>query len=151
MDSRSIVWLGIVALLTGAYLVGLRGVRAAQAGHVEAHAHGMLTMCTIVGAWLVLYICKQVVLGPERFKGSPTQYWALYVPVLVIHTALAVSTVGLAAYNLYVGMRKLRNGTGMGAMVAAVSSHRRLGRVMVWTFTGTMGTAYLVYALLYGQ
>jgi hypothetical protein len=48
-------------------------------------------------------------------------------------------------------MTKLRNGTGMGAMIASVSSHRQLGRLMVWTFTGTMGTAYVIYALLYAR
>jgi putative membrane protein len=151
MESRGLVWMGILVILTGAYVVGMRGVRSARAGHIQAHAHWMFTMCTVVGAWLVLYVCKQAVLGPERFAGSLTQYWTFYVPVLTVHTALAITTVGLAGYNLYVGMTRLRNGTGMGAMIASVSSHRRLGRFMVWSFSGTMGTAYVVYVLLYAS
>ncbi|HSN03464.1 MAG TPA: DUF420 domain-containing protein [Nitrospira sp.] len=151
MDSRAMVWMGILAVLTGAYVSAIRGVRSARAGHVEAHAHWMFTTCTVGGVWLVVYVCKQVVLGPERFGGSATQYWTWYVPILVIHTVLALTTVGLAVYNLYVGMTKLRNGTGMGAMIASVSSHRRLGRLMVGSFTGTMASAYLIYLLLYAR
>lgn len=149
MDSKVMVWGGILAVLTAAYILAIRGVRSARAGHVEAHAHWMVTTCAVVGVWLVVYVFKQAVLGPERFNGTAAQYWTWYVPVVVVHTLLAITTVGLAIYNLSVGLRKLRNGTGMGAMHAAVSSHRRLGQLMVWSFTGTMASAYVIFMLLY--
>jgi uncharacterized membrane protein len=34
-------------------------------------------------------------------------------------------------------------------MSAGVSLHRRLGKLLVWTFSGTMVTAYLVYLMLF--
>ena len=53
------------------------------------------------------------------------------------------------AGNLYSGLTRLRNGTGVGAMVAGVSRHRLLGTILIWTFSGTMVTAYLVYLMLF--
>ena len=47
------------------------------------------------------------------------------------------------------GIRKLRNVTGVGAMVGKVSRHRRLGHMMQWTFGGTILTAYVVYGMLF--
>ena len=34
-------------------------------------------------------------------------------------------------------------------MVAGMTTHRRMGNALVWTFSGTMLTAYLVYMLLF--
>ena len=81
-----------------------------------------------MGLWLVGYVTKQVLFGRERFGGSPQQYWQWYVPVLSLHTVLASVTIGLGAYNLYIGLTRLRQGIGVGAMVAGVSRHRLLGR-----------------------
>ncbi len=48
-----------------------------------------------------------------------------------------------------IGLRRLRNGGDIGAMVGGVSRHRRLGHMMQWTFGGTLLTAYVVYAMLF--
>ena len=34
-------------------------------------------------------------------------------------------------------------------MSSRLSWHRRLGQLLVWTFSGTMATAYLVYFMLF--
>jgi hypothetical protein len=34
-------------------------------------------------------------------------------------------------------------------MVAGMTNHRLMGRLLVWTFSGTMATAYLVYLMLF--
>lgn len=34
-------------------------------------------------------------------------------------------------------------------MAAGMTMHRRMGHVLVWTFTGTMVTAYVIYVVLF--
>lgn len=148
MDLKTIVWYGVLLSITAAYLVAMAGVRSARHHDVAYHSRLMIRACTIVGIWLVAYVMKQLLFGRERFGGTETQYWSLYVPVFSTHMLLAVSTIGLGAYNLYQGLTRLRYGS-VGAMAAGVSLHRRLGKLLVWTFSGTMATAYLVYLLLF--
>jgi|CXWL01.1.fsa_nt_gi uncharacterized membrane protein YozB (DUF420 family) len=149
MEMKQFLWYSVLGSVTLGYLIAMVGIRAAKQHDVSHHSRHMITACAIVGIWLIAYVAKQMVFGREVFPGTPTQYWQLYVPVFVIHMLLAVSTIALASINLYVGLTKLRMGTGMGAMVAGVSLHRQLGHWMTWTFSGTILTAYLVYLMLF--
>lgn len=148
MDLKSLLWYAVLGSLTGAYLVALTGVQAARHHDVSHHSRRMIIACTVVGIWLVAYVAKQVLFGRERFGGTPREYWTFYLPVFATHTLLAVTTIGLGAYNLYMGLHRLRYGS-VGAMAVGVSRHRRLGKLLVWTFSGTMVTAYLVYLMLF--
>ncbi len=148
MDLKTILWYSVLGSLTVAYLVALAGVRAAKAHDVSHHSHRMLVACTIVGIWLVAYVLKQLLFGRESFAGTTHQYWTYYMPTFATHMALAVTTIGLGAYNLYMGLHRLRYGS-VGAMAAGMTTHRRLGHALVWTFSGTMFTAYLVYLMLF--
>ena len=148
MDLKAILWYGVLASITGAYVVAMAGVRAAKAHDVPHHSRRMIIACTIVGIWLIAYVTKQLLFGRERFGGTPSQYWALYAPLFSLHMILAITTIGLGGYNLYMGLHRLRYGS-VGAMAAGVSLHRRLGKLLVWTFSGTMATAYLVYLMLF--
>ncbi len=110
----------------------------------------MMIACTMVGLWLIGYVAKQALFGREQFGGTTQQYWRWYVPTLALHTILATVTIGLGVYNLALGLTRLRQGTGIGAMVAGVSRHRFLGKPLVWTFTGTLLTAYyMVFLMLF--
>ena len=109
----------------------------------------LLTASVMVGLWLLAYVTKQVVFGREHFAGTPAQYWTLYVPVFASHMLSACITLALGAYNLYTGLTKLKMGPGVGAMRAGVLMHRRLGRWIVWSFSSTMVTAYLIYLMLF--
>ena len=149
MELKDIIWYGVLFSITLAYLVTMGGVRAAKRNDVTHHSRLMVTACTIVGLWLVGYVTKQILFGRDQFGGSVDQYWELYVPLLTIHTSLAIATIGLAVANLYTGFTRLRGGIGVGAMVAGVSRHRALGKIMVWTFSGTLLTAYIVYLMLF--
>jgi hypothetical protein len=60
----------------------------------------------------------------------------------------AITTIGLGAYNLYMGLHRLRYGS-VGAMVAGLVAHRRMGHLLIWSFGGTMVTAYVVYLMLF--
>jgi hypothetical protein len=42
----------------------------------------------------------------------------------------------------------LRYGS-VGAMAAGIALHRRLGKLLIWTFSGTMLSAYLLYLMLF--
>lgn len=148
MDLKTILWYGVLSSITVAYLVALSGVKAAHQHDVTHHSRRMIIACTIVGIWLIAYVLKQLLFGRERFGGTEHQYWTLYTPLFSVHMALAVTTIGLGAYNLYMGLHRLRYGS-VGAMAAGMSRHRVLGRVLVWTFSGTMATAYLVYLMLF--
>ena len=149
MDIKTFLWYGVLISITGAYLIALSGVRSAKKHDVSHHSRRMIIACTVVGIWLVAYVSKQVLFGREEFGGTADQYWILYVPLLTIHVLLALTTIGLGSFNLYTGLTRLRMGTGVGAMVAGVSRHRVLGKVLVGTFSGTLVTAYGVYLMLF--
>ena len=149
MEIKDLLWYGVLGSITGAYLISLWGMGAAKRHNVTKHSRLMIITCTIVGIWLVAYVTKQFLFGRDHFPGTTEQYWHVYIPVLSIHTTLAVTTIGLGAYNLYTGLTRLRMGTGVGAMVSGVTRHRFLGKLLSGTFTGTILTAYMVYALLF--
>ncbi|TKB80944.1 MAG: DUF420 domain-containing protein, partial [Nitrospira sp.] len=111
MDLKTLLWYAVLGSITGAYLVALAGVRAAHRHDVAHHSRRMMIACTIVGIWLVAYVTKQLVFGRERFGGSERDYWVWYVPLFATHMALAVATIGLGAYNLYMGLHRLRYGS----------------------------------------
>ena len=148
MDMKTWLWYGVLTSITAAYLVAMAGVRSAKQHEVSHHSRRMIVACTIVGSWLVAYVLKQVLFGRERFAGPDTHYWSVYVPLFSIHMALAVTTISLGGYNLYMGLHRIRYGS-VGAMSSRLSMHRRLGQLLVWTFSGTMATAYLVYLMLF--
>ncbi len=149
MELKELLWYSVLGSITGAYLISLWGMGAAKHHDVTKHSRLMVITCTIVGIWLVAYVTKQLLFGRDHFPGTPDHYWQIYIPVLSIHTAFAVTTIGLGAYNLYTGLTRLRMGTGVGAMVSGVTRHRFIGKLLIGTFSGTMITAYMVYALLF--
>ncbi len=148
MDFKSILWYAVLTSITGAYFVALAGVRSAKAHDVPHHARRMIIACTVVGIWLIAYVLKQALFGREQFGGTPQQYWTVYLPLFAAHMLFALTTIALGGYNLYMGLHRLRYGS-VGAMAAGVTRHRVLGTLLLWTFSGTMVTAYLVYMTLF--
>ena len=149
METKELIWYSIILSITVAYGMAVRGIVAARHHDVAHHSRWMITACTIVGLWLVGYITKQVFWGRDQFGGTPEQYWRYYIPLLGIHTSLAITTIALAIANLSTGFTRLKHGTGVGAMTNGVTRHRFLGKVMIGTFSGTLVTAYLVYLMLF--
>ncbi len=148
MELKSILWYAVLTSITGAYFIALAGVRAAKAHDVSHHSRRMIIACTVVGIWLVAYVMKQVLFGREQFGGTAEQYWTIYMPVFATHMLLAVTTIALGSYNLYMGLHRLRYGS-VGAMAAGMTTHRRLGHLLIWTFSGTIASAYLVYMMIF--
>ncbi|MFO0708020.1 MAG: DUF420 domain-containing protein [Nitrospira sp.] len=148
MDIKSLLWYGVLISVTAGYSVAMAGVKSARNHDVSHHSRRMIVACTIVGIWLVAYVLKQLLFGREHFGGTPEQYRLYYLPLFSLHMLFAVATIGLGAYNLYMGLHRLRTGS-VGAMAAGMTLHRRLGRLLVWTFSGTIVTAYIVYLMLF--
>lgn len=148
MDLKSFLWYAVLTSITGAYFVALAGVRSAKSHDVSHHSRRMIIACTVVGIWLVAYVLKQVIFGREHFNGTTEEYWRIYLPVFTTHMLFAITTIGLGGYNLYIGLHRLRYGS-VGAMAAGVTAHRRLGHLLMWTFSGTIVTAYLVYMMIF--
>ena len=149
MSVQSLLWGVVLVGMTLAFGLSIFGVRAAQRHDVAAHGKWMMVACGLVSVWLVAYVTKQMFVGRDQFGGTVKQYWSMYFPILTLHTSLAMATIGLGTTNMVIGLRKLQNGIGVGAMVGGVSRHWRLGHMMQWTFGGTLMTAYVVYAMLF--
>lgn len=149
IELKSFLWYAVLIGITIAYLILIAGVRSAKKHNLAYHSRSMILACTLVGIWLVAYVSKQLLFGREHFGGTQRQYWFLYLPIFMTHMLLAFTTISLGGYNLYTGLTRLYNGTGAGAMKAGVSRHRFLGKMIVWSFSGTMATAYLVYLMLF--
>lgn len=138
MDLKTILWYLVLSSLTAASLIVSAGVRAAKAHDGSHHSHRMIVGCTIVGIWLVAYVLKQLLFGRESFGGTETQYWSQYVLVFVTHMLLAVTTIALGSYNLSMGLHRFQYGS-VGAMVAGMTTHRRMGRVLMMVVQGNHG------------
>lgn len=102
----------------------------------------------MVGFWLVAYVTKQLFGGRDQLAEWP-RHIALSIPVILVHTELAMTTIGLGATNMVFGLRKLQYGTRVGAMVGGIARHRRLRQMMQWTLGGTLLTIYAVYGMLF--
>lgn len=148
MDLKSFLWYAVLTSITGAYFVALAGVRSAKSHDVTHHSRRMIIACTVVGIWLVAYVLKQLIFGREQFGGTTEEYWRIYLPVFATHMLFAVTTIALGGYNLYMGLHRLRYGS-VGAMAAGMTTHRKLGHVLIWAFSGTIVTAYLVYMIIF--
>ena len=149
MRIEDLLWGMVLMGMTVAYGMTFIGVHAAKRHDVKSHKKWMTIACVLVGVWLVAYVLKQVMFGRDHFGGSSGQYWSLYVPLLLTHTGLAVTTIGLGGTNMVIGIRRLRHGIGAGTMVGGISRHRQLGHLLQWTFGGTIVTAYFVYLMLF--
>lgn len=113
---KTMLWHGVLAAMTAAYLIAMWGVRSARRQDVPHRSCRMIIACTMVGLWLIGYVARQVLFGREQFGGTIQQYWRWYVPTLALHTILATVTIGLGVHDLSLGLTRLRQGTWIGAM-----------------------------------
>ncbi len=120
----------------------LAGVRAIRAGNVDRHRALMLASFGLFAAFLVLYLYRVAVVGPSPFEGPERVRLFVYLPILLVHIALAVVCIPFVFYAL------LSAGTRpVGAIYE--SNHRRVGRIAaaLWLVSFSMGL--VIYALLY--
>lgn len=118
------------------------GVLAIRQDQVERHRRSMLASTGLFATFLLLYLYKILLEGPTIFTGPAVVEQFVFLPVLVIHTLLAVIAVPLVIYVL------LLAGTHTVAEMPS-TPHPRVGRLAaaLWLVSFTLGV--LVYALLY--
>jgi putative membrane protein len=120
----------------------LAGVRAIRAGRVARHRILMLASFGLFAAFLLLYLYRVAVHGPTSFGGPEQIRLFVYLPILVVHIALAVLCVPFVFYALLsAGTRSIEE--------IYDSNHPRAGRVaaVLWLVSFSMGI--VIYALLY--
>lgn len=131
------------AVLSAAAIAAIAtGWRAIRRGDVRTHRAAMVTSAVLFAAFLALYLYRIVVEGTTHFAGPDAVYTFVYLPVLVVHMALAVVCIPLVYYVL------LLAGTRDVGEIPA-TNHARVGRVAASLWLVSFALGIVVYLLLY--
>lgn len=118
------------------------GIRAIRRGNVERHRLLMLASFGLFALFLVFYLYRVAVLGPSEFPGPATVRTFVYLPILVVHIALAVLCIPFVFYAL------LLAGTRPIADIYE-TRHRLVGRIAATLWLVSFAMGIVIYALLY--
>lgn len=131
------------ALSLSAITTIVLGWRAIRRGDIERHRLLMLTSFALFAGFLVLYLYRVALVGPEAFPGSEAARTFVYLPLLAIHIALAVVCVPLVYYALLLA-------ASHSPRELSSTPHSRVGRIAatLWLISFLLGL--FVYLLLYG-
>jgi putative membrane protein len=118
------------------------GVREIRRGNVGRHRRLMVASFGLFALFLGLYLYRVAVVGPNEFPGPATIRSFVYLPVLVVHIALAVVCVPFVFYALLIA------GTRPVSEIYE-TRHRTAGRVAatLWLISFSMGL--VIYTMLY--
>ncbi len=118
------------------------GVRAIRNGNVDRHRRLMVGSFLLFVGFLLFYLYRVALLGPQEFPGPETIYQFVYLPTLAIHILLAIVAVPLVFHALLLGatrsVEELRR-----------TRHKTVGRAaaVLWVISFTLGI--VIYLLLY--
>ena len=131
------------ALSLGAITTIVLGWQAIRRGDVARHRLLMLTSFALFAGFLVLYLYRVALVGPEAFPGSEVIRTFVYLPLLAIHISLAVVCVPLVYYALLLAATR-------SPRELSSTPHSRVGRIAatLWLISFLLGL--FVYLLLYG-
>jgi len=120
------------------------GLRAIRRGNVARHRAAMLTSTGIFASFLFLflYLYRLVVHGTTEFAGPDVVYQFVYLPVLVVHMALAIVCVPLVVHALVLA------GTHSVAELPR-TNHPRVGKAAAALWLVSFALGIVVYLLLY--
>lgn len=146
MDPKLLYWTGAFVNMVVVVALAAAGVASVKRGDVARHRRLMLAASALVGAFVVSYGLKLVLLGREAVSTwSPAAVWTLRIHELCVFTMLAG---GLLAGRLAFRMRA----APLAAEHAATrGQHRVFGRVAVIAAGAGVATAGLVLAGMYGR
>jgi uncharacterized membrane protein YozB (DUF420 family) len=123
-------------LNTASAVLVVLGYRAIRRLQIERHRKLMLSAAAVSALFLVSYLTYHAQVGSVRFtaQGIPR---AIYFPVLISHTILAVATLPLVLRTLYLGWKRRDD------------RHRRIARwtLPIWLYVSVTGV--VVYVMLY--
>ena len=126
---------GLAALNVCSGVLLLLGFSAIRAGDRERHRKLMTANLGLAVAFLTLYVTQVVVVGHEVFPGEGTAR-TVFRAILLTHTVLAVSLLGLVPRTVYLAVRQ------------RFDEHRRIARVTfaIWVYVSVTGVT--VYGML---
>jgi len=131
------------AVLSAAAIVTITvGWRAIRNGEIERHKRAMGTSTLLFVAFLGFYLYRIVVEGTTGFGGPEAVYTYVYLPILVVHMALAMVSIPLVYYAL------LLAGTHDVSEIPA-TNHATVGRVAASLWLVSFALGIVVYLLLY--
>ncbi len=130
----------VISVAAIAAIVG--GWRAIKQGNVETHRNRMLAAFGLFAAFLVFYLYRVAVEGPQAFAGPETIRQFVYLPTLAIHILLAIICVPLLFYVLLVAVSRPTEEIYR-------SRHRSVGQIAAALWVVSFGLGIVVYLLLY--
>ena len=153
MNASFVFWCG--ALLNMAILFGLmlKGVREVRRGDVKTHQRSMIAATSLVGFFLVSYLCKVAFLGKEDFsQWSSLSVWTLRIHETCVLVMLVAGVVALLRARV---LRTTRNVTKQPddpmAPDELIRAHKRGGKVAVVSAGLGLLTAAAVLVGMYGR
>lgn len=118
------------------------GIRAIKRGNVSRHRALMLASFGLFAAFLVLYLYRVSIVGPTPFGGPETIRLFVYLPVLVIHIALAIVCIPVVFYALLLaGTRPIEE--------IPETNHKRAGRLGAALWLVSFALGLVIYLKLY--
>lgn len=120
----------------------ISGWRAIKQGNVESHRNWMLASFGLFAAFLVFYLYRVALEGPQAFGGPETIRQFVYLPTLAIHILLAVICVPLLFYVLLVAVSRPID-------EIYLSRHRSVGQIAAALWLVSFSLGIVVYVLLY--
>lgn len=120
------------------------GWHAIRRGRVRRHRWAMGLAVLFFAVFLGLYLYRLTLRGgPTPFQGPTVVYRYLYLPILGVHVALAITCVPLLSYVLTLGL-------SIPSARIGETPHPRVGRIATALWLGTFSLGLAVYALLFG-
>ncbi|MFB6135710.1 MAG: DUF420 domain-containing protein [Halobacteriaceae archaeon] len=118
------------------------GWRFARRREFARHRASMVASAALFALFLALYLYRVAIAGPTHFGGPAVVETYLYLPVLVVHMALAVVAIPLVYYALLLGAtRDVRE--------LPATRHAAVGRAAASLWLVSFSLGIVVYLLLY--
>jgi uncharacterized membrane protein YfcA len=153
MDPKLVFWTGALVNMGIILALAVSGIVERRRHDVAAHRRRMLVASSLVGAFLVAYVVKLMVLGGESTaEWSSSAVWVLRVHELCVATMLVG---GCLAWLRALRLRHTRNATADPADPPAEPSlaawHRRAGWAAVVASGLGFATALLILRGMYAR
>ncbi len=131
-----------VVISAAAIATIIAGWRAIRQGNVTQHRNRMFGSFGLFAAFLVLYLYRVSIRGPESFAGPALIEQYVYLPVLAIHIVLAIICVPLLFYVLLLAVSRPVEDIYR-------SRHRSVGQIAAVLWVVSFALGIVVYGLLY--
>lgn len=120
----------------------IAGWRAIRRNEITTHRNYMITSFGLFAAFLVFYLYRVSIEGPQSFGGPPAVEQFIYLPVLGIHILLAIICVPLLFYVLLLALTR---------PVEEIfnTQHRSVGQIAAVLWLTSFALGIVVYVFLY--